>query len=107
MKYCIDIDGTICNNTYGKYEDAVPYKNRIEMINQLHDKGNEVWYFTAHGMSKNPPPSEAHTKWYNLTKKQLDEWGCKYDNLCMGKPSSDYYIDDKGINSNDFFKDYG
>jgi len=31
-------------------------------------------------------------------------WGCKFHELHMGKPSGDYYIDDKGINSNDFFR---
>ena len=104
MKYVIDIDGTICNNTYGKYEEAVPFLDRIDKINKLHDEGHEIWYFTARGMSKNPPPSKATIQWYSLTKKQLEEWGCKYDHLYMGKPSAEYYIDDKGISDSDFFK---
>jgi|TARA_B100000035_G_scaffold241973_1_gene210464 hypothetical protein len=104
MKYVIDIDGTICNNTYGKYEEAVPFLDRIDKINKLHDEGHEIWYFTARGMSKNPPPSKATIQWYSLTKKQLEDWGCKYDHLYMGKPSADYYIDDKGISDSDFFK---
>ena len=104
MKYVIDIDGTICNNTYGKYEEAVPFLDRIDKINKLHDEGHEIWYFTARGMSKNPPPSKATIQWYSLIKKQLEDWGCKYDHLYMGKPSADYYIDDKGISDSDFFK---
>lgn len=104
MKYVVDIDGTICNNTYGKYEEAVPFLERIKKINDLYDEGHEIWYFTARGMSTNPPPSKATMKWYSLTKQQLENWGCKYHHLYMGKPSADYYIDDKGINDNDFFK---
>lgn len=104
MKYVVDIDGTICSNTYGKYEEAVPFLDRIDKINKLYDEGHEIWYFTARGMSKNPPPSKATIQWYSLTKKQLEDWGCKYHHLYMGKPSADYYIDDKGINDNDFFK---
>ena len=40
---------------------------------------------------------------YAFTRTQLDSWGCKYHRLFLGKPSADYYIDDKGINSDDFF----
>jgi hypothetical protein len=46
---------------------------------------------------------KAKEKFYALTKMQLDLWGCKYHELILGKPSGDIYIDDKGINANDFF----
>ena len=39
----------------------------------------------------------------DLTTDQLDEWGCKYNELNMGKPHADLFIDDKGINSDTFF----
>lgn len=32
-----------------------------------------------------------------MTKKQLDDWGLKYNQLFFGKPSANYYIDDKSI----------
>ena len=38
-----------------------------------------------------------------MTKKQLEKWGCKFHELIMGKPEGDVYIDDRGINSKDFF----
>jgi len=42
--------------------------------------------------------------WYELTKSQLDSWGCKYHRLSVGKkPPYDLLIDDKAINSNNFF----
>ena len=37
------------------------------------------------------------------TKNQLDTWGVKYHSLFLGKPSGDFYIDDKGIKDEDFF----
>ena len=40
-----------------------------------------------------------------ITESQLDRWGCKYHQLILGKPNGDVYIDDKGINDNDFFGD--
>ena len=43
--------------------------------------------------------------WYEKTQSQLDEWGLKYHELRTGsKISADIYIDDKGKNSEDFFK---
>jgi hypothetical protein len=40
---------------------------------------------------------------FELTENQLKDWGCKYNELIMGKPHADLFIDDKGINCDDFF----
>ena len=45
----------------------------------------------------------AKQEFYEFTEIQLSLWGCKYHQLHLGKPSADYYIDDKGIHSDDFF----
>lgn len=104
MKYVIDIDGTICNTTDGNYELALPIKSRIEKINKLHDEGNQIIYLTARGMGRfKNSRNLAYEHFYRFTYLQLKSWGCKFDELHLGKPSGDYYIDDKGINSNDFF----
>ena len=51
-KYCFDIDGTICSNTDGNYEDAKPYLARIKQINSLHEEGNKIILFTARGQQQ-------------------------------------------------------
>ena len=106
--YCIDIDGVIaqhngiCNTC--KYESSTPIKENIEKINKLYDEGNIIKYFTARGMGTYHDDSQRATaRWKELTELQLRIWGCKYHHLIMGKPSADYYIDDKAINSDDFF----
>ena len=48
--------------------------------------------------------NKVYEQFYELTEQQLQEWGCKYHELIMGKPSGDYYIDDKGVNANEFFE---
>ena len=35
MIYVFDIDGTICNNTDGNYEQAEPFSDRVKKINNL------------------------------------------------------------------------
>ena len=46
---------------------------------------------------------KAEAALFELTEKQLKDWGCKYHELIMGKPHADFFIDDKGINSDEFF----
>ena len=104
MTYIFDIDGTICTNTNGKYEEAKPLLERIERINRLFDEGNMIYFQTARGMgrSKNSVVY-AYTAFEDITKKQLENWGVKYHGLFLGKPAGDIYVDDKGVKDEDFF----
>ena len=93
--YAFDIDGTICTNTYGNYELAQPYKNRIESINRLYYEGHTIKMFTARG-------STTKKDWYEFTTNQITSWGLKFHELITGKPEADLFIDDKAINHNDW-----
>lgn len=97
MKYIIDIDGTICTNTKGEYPLAEPYLDRIARLNLLLDAGHEVHYWTARG-------SNSGLDWYDLTMKQLKDWGVKYTTANVGKPAYDVWIDDKAFSDKEFFK---
>lgn len=104
MTYVFDIDGTICINTHGDYENALPLKSRIEKINQLYDEGNMIYFLTARGMGRSKNSIEfAEAAFRSLTEQQLESWGVKYHRLFLGKPAGDIYIDDKGIKDEDFF----
>lgn len=108
MKYVIDIDGTICDKpediSDGDYETSIPKFDRIVKINKLYDEGHQIIYLTARGMGRCDDNADlAKRIFYELTSRQLNEWGCKYHKLVLGKPSGDFYIDDKGINAYDFF----
>ena len=102
MKYIIDIDGTICSvvlNDDGSvnYDKTQPYKDRIKKINKLISEGHEITYWTARGSASGVVRSE-------LTRKQLTEWGARYHELLFYKPVYDIWIDDKAINSEQYFK---
>ena len=90
--YCFDIDGTICTNTDGDYEQAIPFKEVIEKINRLYDMGHKIIFFTGRG-------STTGIDWFDLTRRQLKDWQVKYHELIMGKPHADIFIDDKAINT--------
>jgi hypothetical protein len=95
--YCFDLDGTLCTNTEGDYENALPYSERISIVNDLYDKGNTIIIETARG-------SKTGIDWYLITENQLKNWGLSYHKLRAGvKIPADIYIDDKGINDKSFF----
>jgi len=106
-RFVFDLDGTLCSLTDGNYEKAIPFTENIKKLNQLSLLGDHITIFTARGMSRfNGDVHKAHEHFYALTRKQLIDWGVQYDDLILGKPSGDYYIDDKAIEAETFFNFY-
>jgi hypothetical protein len=91
MVYCFDFDGTLAITQGNDYPNSQPDRKAIEKVNKLVDTGHTIKIFTARGTTSGKD-------WYALTQKQIDEWGIKCHELIMGKPHSDCYIDDKGMN---------
>jgi len=91
----VDIDGVICTDARGKYEEVTPIFENINKINGLYDDGNEIILWTARG-------TVTKIDWRELTEKQLKEWGVKYHELKFGKPFYDLFIDDKATNTMDW-----
>ena len=89
-----DIDGTICSQEKD-YSKASPNYEVIDKLNQKYDEGYKIVLFTARG-------TETDRDWREITLKQLDTWGVKYHSLKFGKPAGLLYIDDKGINVNNW-----
>ena len=105
MIFIIDIDGTICGDSKGDYQKAVPMEDRIQKVNRLYDEGNYIILWTARGMSRNNGiASKAYEQFFELTKNQLEKWGVKHHELRLGKPHYDIWIDDKAIFADEWFK---
>jgi len=93
----VDIDETICvtpgNSSEARnYCLAKPILKNIAAVNQYYDNGHTIVYWTARGASTG-------IDWTEVTRAQLDKWGCKYNDLKLDKPHYDIYIDDKSINT--------
>lgn len=97
MRIFVDIDGTICVTKNG-YKNSQPIQKNIDKINALFDEGHHITYWTARG-------GNSGEDWTNLTKEQLQKWGCLYHELELGKPPYDVIIDDKALNFKDVFFD--
>ena len=90
MKYCFDIDNTICSGGV-PYEEAKPFPKVVKRINELYDEGHHIIISTSRGHSSGE-------NWLEFTKQQLDEWGVKYHKIQVGqKPGVDVFVDDKSI----------
>ena len=93
MVIYVDIDETIADFDLSvdrtDYTLATPIDINIDKINKLYEEGNNITYYTARG-------SVSEIDWYDITKAQLDSWGCKYHKLITGhKPAYDLLICDK------------
>ena len=105
MNYCFDLDGTICDTPLRKsdnkpgYLESTPIPYMVEQVNKLYDDGHKIIIMTARGRGSG-------IDWTGLTIEQLDRWGVKYHELepMFHKPSADLFIDDKGINVEDWKK---
>tara|TARA_Y100000992_G_scaffold213537_1_gene147124 strand:+ start:69 stop:1004 length:936 start_codon:yes stop_codon:yes gene_type:complete len=90
MKYCFDIDNTICSGGV-PYEEAKPFPKVVKRINELYDEGHHIIISTSRG-------HWSGENWLEFTKQQLDEWGVKYHKIQVGqKPGVDVFVDDKSI----------
>ena len=102
MIYVFDLDNTLCDTKKKldgnwDYLNSEPFQERIDLVNKLYDEGHKIIIETARGcVSKK--------NWYEQTYNQLVSFGLKFHELRAGvKFNADFFVDDKAINSNDFF----
>lgn len=101
-RYVFDLDNTLCDtkkNSEGNWDylNALPFYDRIEKVNKLFEEGNYIIIETARGCS-------SKKNWYIETYNQLISFGLKFNELRTGvKFNADFFIDDKAINSENFF----
>jgi hypothetical protein len=101
MLVFVDIDDTICYMPDGAgasldYARAQPRVSRIQRVNALYDDGHTIVYWTARG-------TRTGVNWFSTTLSQLEQWGCRFHEVRMGKPVYDLFIDDKNVEADAFF----
>lgn len=103
MRICFDVDGVIAKEK-DSLGNTLPYKfrepcsNAVEYINSLKSSGHTIIIQTARYMKWNKGHQlMAIEQGYTELKKWLDEHGILYDEIYLGKPSADIYVDDRGF----------
>tara|TARA_X000000950_G_scaffold289243_2_gene411189 strand:+ start:11116 stop:11475 length:360 start_codon:yes stop_codon:yes gene_type:complete len=94
--FIFDIDNTICLTRKKDYIKSKPFKSVVSRINLLKKNGHYIKIFTARYMGRNNENAEiVKKKYYRKIYNQLKKWKINFDELIVGKPSYDYFIDDK------------
>jgi capsule biosynthesis phosphatase len=99
----VDFDDTIATTTTRDWDNAVPHWDVINRINNLYEKGWEVWIVTARGqLSCNGDFEAADRKYRKIMEEWLKTHGVKYHLLSFEKRLASYYIDDKALMPEEF-----
>ncbi len=92
LKIVIDLDGTICSEEKQFSRSlARPIEGAVESLKKLKSSGYHVIIYTARSWAE-----------YEMTKDWLDKYKVPYDQLILGKPQGDFWVDDRAIS----FKDW-
>ena len=87
MKVIIDLDGTICSDEKQFSRALAKIKDGAkESLEKLRDKGYKIIIYSARTWAE-----------YEMTENWLKENKVPYDQIILGKPQGDYWIDDRAI----------
>jgi len=92
----IDLDGTICSEekTFEK-SLATPNPGSIKALQKMSSDGHILIIWTARGWDQ-----------YRMTKEWLTKHDIPFDQLIMGKPIVDIFIDDRARQFTSWDNDY-
>lgn len=105
MRYCFDLDDTICIHNNRDYPNAVPVSGVIDKIRDIRntDPESEIVIHTARGMgSCKGDVRLAEERNRAVIEEWLEKYGVPYDEIIFGKPLADVYVDDKALSVCEF-----
>lgn len=100
-RVCFDLDNTLVTppRVKGDYTTVEPIQERIEFCKYLKKMNCEIIIYTARGMkSCENNIGKINIKNYKIILDTLEKYDIPCDELFMGKPYADIYIDDKFVN---------
>jgi capsule biosynthesis phosphatase len=98
MRLCIDIDGTICTlrQPHESYATVQPLPGAAERIRSLRAEGHYIILATSRHMATcQANVGQVMARQGKVLLDWLEYHGFEYDELWLGKPHADIYIDDK------------
>lgn len=97
MQLIIDLDGTICTEEK-QFSRALarPMPGAVKAMQQLKESGHTLIIYSARTWAE-----------YELTVDWLKKHEVVYDQLILGKPQGDYWIDDRAVRHSDWSETLG
>lgn len=92
----VDLDGTLCTEekTFER-SLATPLPGAREALERMRANGHTIVIWTARGWEQ-----------YRISKDWLDRHGFPYDQIIMGKPIANLFIDDRARRFDGWDKEY-
>jgi capsule biosynthesis phosphatase len=102
MRICCDLDGTICNMklSHMTYNDVIPMEGAVESLRRWRQEGHYIILQTARHMKTYDSNEGKVLANLGYLYEWLSKWNIEYDELYIGKPYADVYIDDCAITHN-------
>ena len=99
MRICIDIDGTLCSlrEPHQAYSELEPFTDVADKIKHLKDQGCYIILSATQEEEIFKPTNTYQTKAKQgaVLQEWLDTNGFVYDEIWIGKPDAQVYINDK------------
>lgn len=106
MRIVFDLDGVICQtkqNESDNYYLLHPYPEAEQSLRDLKSAGHYVILHTARHMKTcHGNVSTIEETYYLDIIDWLNKWGIPFDELHIGKPYADAYVDDRAIHHSDW-----
>jgi capsule biosynthesis phosphatase len=100
FRISVDLDGTICKNKVlgQSYEHVEPIEGAIETLKLFKERGYYVIINTARNMvTLNGNVGKINKYQMPIILDWLRKYDVPYDELVVGKPHVDFFLDDKSI----------
>lgn len=102
LRICFDIDNTLVSKPKvpGDYSSVEPIDKNVDLLRRLKSSGHVIILHTARKMSTHAGNAgKALADIGRTTFETLEKFEIPFDEIYFGKPSADFYIDDKAINA--------
>ena len=98
MRICLDLDGTVCETKKEgeHYSDVLPMPGAVETIARWRKEGHYIVLQTARGMRTYQSNEGQILGNMQYLYEWLERWNIVVDEIRIGKPHCDIFIDDKG-----------
>lgn len=100
FRICVDLDNTICHTKKDNenYQDVLPIDGAIESLKQLKEQGCYIIIFTARNMRTfDGNIGKINKHQMPIILEWLKQHDVPHDEIILGKPHVNFFIDDKGI----------
>ena len=71
-RFCFDLDGVLCKTKKNYYQNSIPIKTAIKIVNKLYDRGNYILIYTSRYMGRSKDKLQNSETDFKRAKNAID-----------------------------------